>query len=233
MKKSTLRVIIYVSFLILFAGIVWRFFREREIEANEFFENNPGDPTWSGQIEDFRNSYPEEMVFSYSYVIPIQELHAVWGTSSIRLRIFNGMRGTNKVIILGRYNANNTFDKSKMLLMDSSPLCPLNCDYLTSTNPETFVAPNRPLVTDFNQAKVMIDEFNTSTLSDKTTELTLPEVTMQYFSNAPDVRYLKVYHSLDAGLRKLIVVGLNPNGDIIQGLRIARIIRPLCPLNCY
>lgn len=233
MKNRTLRVFVYVGFTIVAASILWWYLRQREVETNEFFENIPGDPTWSGQIEDFRNSYPEDMVFSYSYVIPIQELRALWGSSSTRLRIFNGMRGSNKVIILGRYNTNNTLDKNKMLLMDSSPLCPLNCDYLTSNNPETFTAPNTPVVTDYNQAKVMIDDFNTSTLSDKTTELTLPEVTMHYFSSASDVRYLKVYHALDAGLRKLIVVGLNPNGEIIQGLRIARIIRPLCPLNCY
>lgn len=143
------------------------------------------------------------------------------------------MRGTEKVIILGRYNASNTLDKSNMLLFDSSPLCPLNCDYLTSNNPETFTPPTSPTVIDFNQAEIMIDEFDATALSDKTSELTLPEVTMQYFSNAAGVRYLKVYHSLDAGARKLIVVGLNPNGEIINGLRIARIIRPLCPLNCY
>lgn len=199
-------------------------------ETNEFISSSSN---WENLVTSFVNSYNQSKIFSYSYTLSMNDMRNKWGDVIVRLRIFNGVKAGKKVVIIGRYLASGSFDINKMMLFDSSPLCPLNCDYLTSSSPSEFTRPNVPTIINYNQAVIYINEFTAQLPLDNTTEITIPQATMDFFSNKPDVYFIKLYQSLEAGARKIIVVGLDKKGNAVKGLNVAKVSHSLCPVNCY
>lgn len=216
--------------LLLFLASSSRAVEREDGETNEFISSSSN---WENLVTSFVSSYDQSKIFSYSYLLSMNDLKNKWGDVIVRFRIFNGLKAGKKVVIIARYLSNGSFDNNKMILFDSSPLCPLNCDYLTSKSPSEFTKPNVPTIINYNQAVTYINDFTAHLPFDNTTEITIPQVTMDFFSSNSEVNFIKLYQSLEAGARKIIVVGLDKKGNAVKGLNVAKVSHSLCPVNCY
>lgn len=232
MNKKKYIIPVVVLALLFIIVLVWYIFRDDREQATFLKPATSSEPVWAEDVRQFREQHQD--VFTYSYIIPIAALREHWGAVDIRFRIMHGMHpDLSKTIILCKYNSNGSIDRDRLLLMNESPLCPRNCDYLTNTAAgQEFTPPDNPVPIPFSEAQQMTSFFANNLPADNCTQVVLPKETMRYFTSIGEVEYLKIYHYEDNGERKVAVVGLNGNGVIDANIQSAIIRRPNCPRNC-